>query len=253
MKDDAAKEPHVDYGESSAKIWSVYVNATEKYDRALVESWKGDMDGILIFAGLFSAVVTAFLVESSKLFQEDQSTTTTAILAQISLQLSAMSNHSQAPVPPFNANIHPPVPSYALRVNVLWVLSLLLSLLCALCATLIQGWARNYLHAVERHAAPHQRARIRAFLFYGIEQSRVDAIVEGVPLLLHVSLFLFIAGIQQYIAPFNGPVALMVLIVLFIYLAIYAVTSIAPLVILSSAGVAIYICCCEEAEDAYEP
>lgn len=34
---------------SGAKIWAVYVSEAEKYDQALVESWKNDMQGILIF------------------------------------------------------------------------------------------------------------------------------------------------------------------------------------------------------------
>src|SRR5258705_5512341 len=64
----------------SGKIWSVYVSEAEKEDRALAEGWKGDMEGLLIFvrcslflyailghhymqAGLFSACVTAFIIE----------------------------------------------------------------------------------------------------------------------------------------------------------------------------------------------
>jgi Family of unknown function (DUF6535) len=33
----------------SAKIWSLYVSEADPYDKALVERWKGSMDGILIF------------------------------------------------------------------------------------------------------------------------------------------------------------------------------------------------------------
>ncbi|KAJ7803056.1 hypothetical protein B0H14DRAFT_1649352 [Mycena olivaceomarginata] len=46
------------------KLWAVYISEAEKYDKALVESWKSDMEGMLIFAGLFSASLTAFLIES---------------------------------------------------------------------------------------------------------------------------------------------------------------------------------------------
>lgn len=34
---------------ASAKIWSLYIGEAEKYDKALVESWRSNMDGILIF------------------------------------------------------------------------------------------------------------------------------------------------------------------------------------------------------------
>lgn len=33
----------------SSKLWSVYVAEALQYDKALVESWTNDMDGILIF------------------------------------------------------------------------------------------------------------------------------------------------------------------------------------------------------------
>ena len=33
-------------------MWAVYVSEAEKYDKALVESWRGDMDGMLIFVGI---------------------------------------------------------------------------------------------------------------------------------------------------------------------------------------------------------
>ncbi|KAJ7076006.1 hypothetical protein B0H15DRAFT_955982 [Mycena belliarum] len=38
--------------EPCAQIWSVYISEAEKYDKALVDSWRGNMNGILIFAGL---------------------------------------------------------------------------------------------------------------------------------------------------------------------------------------------------------
>jgi hypothetical protein len=34
---------------AAAKLWAVYVLEAEKYDKALVESWKSDMEGLLIF------------------------------------------------------------------------------------------------------------------------------------------------------------------------------------------------------------
>ncbi|KAJ7082992.1 hypothetical protein C8R44DRAFT_561988, partial [Mycena epipterygia] len=67
--------------------WAVYISEADKYDKTLVENWKSDMDGILIFAGLFSAILTAFLIESYKTLSPDQGAITIAVLAQISLQL----------------------------------------------------------------------------------------------------------------------------------------------------------------------
>lgn len=43
----------VDHNEWAAeKLWAVYISEAEKYDKALVEGWKSDMDGLLIFVSL---------------------------------------------------------------------------------------------------------------------------------------------------------------------------------------------------------
>lgn len=41
----------MDAGDESAatKLWSVYISEAEKYDKSLMESWKSDMEGMLIF------------------------------------------------------------------------------------------------------------------------------------------------------------------------------------------------------------
>jgi len=43
----------IEYVDSSAQLWAVVFKEGEKYDKTLVESWKGDMDGILIFVCFF--------------------------------------------------------------------------------------------------------------------------------------------------------------------------------------------------------
>jgi hypothetical protein len=34
---------------AASKLWAVYISEAEKYDKSLVESWKSDMEGMLIF------------------------------------------------------------------------------------------------------------------------------------------------------------------------------------------------------------
>ncbi|THH10715.1 hypothetical protein EW146_g8286 [Bondarzewia mesenterica] len=215
--------------ERSSKIWSIYVNESQKFDKALVESWKGDMDANLIFAGLFSACVTAFLIQSYQLLQPGSNSINASLLSQISQAMSGSTNRSTDSASLPSASTDSSIPASAIRVNILWFLSLLSSLLCALCATLIQQWARNYTQAIERRSLPHQRGRIRAFLFHGIQQSRLKAFVDGVPTLLHLSLFLFFGGIYDFLAPINEPIALMVLIVVSIYGAGYILIGLQPL------------------------
>ena len=42
-------EPLADDEAGASKLWAVYVDEAERYDTALVESWKSDMQGMLIF------------------------------------------------------------------------------------------------------------------------------------------------------------------------------------------------------------
>ncbi|KAJ7466628.1 hypothetical protein B0H11DRAFT_1733169, partial [Mycena galericulata] len=78
--------------EACTKIWSVYIGEAERYDAALVESWKADMEGMLIFSGLFSASLTAFLIESYKNLQPDSGDLTVAAISQVSQQLAAIAS-----------------------------------------------------------------------------------------------------------------------------------------------------------------
>jgi len=95
---------------------------------------------------------------------------------------------------PFD-NVDGSVPISSLLCNILWFLSLGFSLICALSATLVEHWARKYLQATYVKPAPQQRARLSAYLFEGIEKYKMSAIVETIPMLLHISLFLFFAGL----------------------------------------------------------
>ncbi|KAJ7658262.1 hypothetical protein DFH06DRAFT_990295, partial [Mycena polygramma] len=181
-------------------MWAVYVSEAEKYDRSLVESWKSDMEGMLIFAGLFSASLTAFLIESYKTLTPDSGDTTANILAQISLQLAASANGTTYHVPsptPFTP------PTSSLVCNVLWFISLGLSLTCALIATLLEQWARDFLHRADMRSAPVIRARVFSFLYYGLKRFRMHTVVEIIPLLLHASLLLFFIGLVAFLIPVN--------------------------------------------------
>ncbi|CAK5263475.1 unnamed protein product, partial [Mycena citricolor] len=49
------------------KLWSAYISEAQNYDQGLLEGWCSEMDGLLIFAGLFSGVITTFIIDSYKL------------------------------------------------------------------------------------------------------------------------------------------------------------------------------------------
>ncbi|KAJ7578550.1 hypothetical protein C8J56DRAFT_351154 [Mycena floridula] len=218
--------------ESNPSVFTSYVREAQVYDEAMVARWKVTMDGILLFAALFSAVVTAFIIESYKLLSPDPAALTLLILYQISQQLANGSQTVAFLPSPSQIPFSPPV--LAILTNVFWFISLALSLTCALAATLIQQWASEYIHAIERRQAPEIRGRIRAFLFEGVESSKVSAVVEGTPALLHASLFSFLIGLVFFLHPINSAVTYLMSALLIACGTAYFCATIAPLISIAS-------------------
>ncbi|KAJ6527647.1 hypothetical protein B0H19DRAFT_969575, partial [Mycena capillaripes] len=163
---------------AASKLWAVYVSEAEKYDKSLVESWKSDMEGMLIFAGLFSASLTAFLIESYKTLVPDSGDSTVQILAQISQQLAAAANGTTFDSP---APIHFTPSTSSFICNALWFISLGLSLMCALIATLVEQWSRDFLHKADMRSSSLIRARIFSYLYYGLRRFKMHTVVDIIP------------------------------------------------------------------------
>ncbi|KAF7291925.1 hypothetical protein MIND_01217900 [Mycena indigotica] len=182
MSSELAEDSSVRRAEEAgaAKLWSVYVDEADRYDRSLVASWKSDMEAMLIFvripfvsvtfdvearkAGLFSASLTAFLIESYKTLVQDPGDATVELLQQI---LIVSSNNSTSA--PFIPQPFTPATS-SLVCNALWFISLGLSLACALVATLLEQWARDFLHRANMRSSPVVRARVYSYLYYGLRR-----------------------------------------------------------------------------------
>ena len=236
------------YGDSSDKIFSVYLSQADKFDKEQSESWKGDTEGILVFVrpsasflhlrlismnvyqtGLFSATVAAFIIESYKQLQPSSSDTTVLLLAQISRQLTALSTGTPIVVPSGLPSQSFRPPASAIRVNTFWFISLVLSLTCALLATLMQQWVRRYIQVTQRWYAPYKRARIRTFFAEGVEQFGLPRAVEALPALLHAAVFLFFAGLVDFMININHSVAFPLLSAVAVAASAYLLSTVHPL------------------------
>ena len=172
--------------------------------------------------------VAAFLIESYKYLRPDPTDVSSKLLLQITQELAGISNGARlTPSPPdtFQA------PRFAIHVNILWFLSLCLSLACGLGATLVQQWARRYLRLTQRSDTLERRVRIREFLRTGIHGLHVNWVVENVSLMLHVAIFLFFAGLVEFLFAINDEVADVILVALSIFAAIYITLTLLPLFI----------------------
>ncbi|KAH9167866.1 hypothetical protein EDB89DRAFT_2074495 [Lactarius sanguifluus] len=210
------------YGDPSGRLWSMYLTEAKKEDGQITKKWTEDTNGVLVFTGLFSTIVAAFIMESYKKLSPDSGDQTVALLTQLVNFSAGVPVVVQNSPPPFKA------PASIVRVNVMWFLSLILSVSCALLATLMQQWVRRYLEYAQHRGAPRRRARIRAYMFEGVERFRLSQAVEAIPLLLHTSVFLFFAGLVDFLLPINKVVAFSVLGCVVIFTSIYAIFTLLP-------------------------
>ena len=185
---------------------------------------------------MYSASLTAFLQQSfpnlvpnyaqQSAFYSQQSV---VLLAQISAQLAASASGS----PPPAAISLPTFPAFSpaasdVRVNVFWFMSLVFSLTAALAATIVQQWVRDYMQIFQRYNHPLKRARVRQFLYEGAEKWYMPVVVEAIPALIHISLFLFFFGLSDYLFNINTATATTTTILITICAALYLWSIIAP-------------------------
>ena len=114
------------------------------------------------------------------------------------------------------------------------VLSLFLSVTSALVSTLIQQWAREYLQYSQPSAAPHKRARVRTYLHDGLIRFQMRRLTYGVPVLLHLSVFLFFYALSEWLYSINVPVGATTRYCQVALLTVYMALSVLPLVMRNS-------------------
>ncbi|KAH9970197.1 hypothetical protein BGW80DRAFT_1461471 [Lactifluus volemus] len=202
-----SSQGQANFNDSSGPLFDMYVKMTEKEDEKMAKRWQKDADGILIFTGLFSAALAALAAVSVQDLKPNPQDTSAFYLANI-YQLLANPNISRESIlattaqpPPFSP------PKSAVFVNSLWFLSLVISLTCALLATMLQQWARRYVTITQPpRYSPHRRAPIRAFFANGVEKFHLPWSVEALPALLHLALFLFFSGLGIFLFNINHTV-----------------------------------------------
>ena len=73
-----------------------------------------------------------------------------------------------------------------------------------------------------------ERARVRSVLFLGIQQNRVPLVAKAIPTFLHISVFLFFAGIVIFFFTIHKAVAIAVAVFVGIFVAMYVTLTILP-------------------------
>ncbi|KAJ2915905.1 hypothetical protein MD484_g4512, partial [Candolleomyces efflorescens] len=218
--------PHEDEAPGS-EAWTTFVSVAENYDRNTCDIWKGEIDNLLLFASLFSAVATAFVVEAYKLLQVDHQEVASAVLFGIHQQLdNIIRQNITAPSLVSNPTPHFTPSKTAVAINICFFLSLTLSLSTVSVGILCLQWLREYRR--EPEVSPQQMIAIRYFRLRGIEKWRMKEIVGLLPVALQLALFIFLIGIGLLLWITHQTVFIVVCCAIATTILIYAITSIIP-------------------------
>ncbi|KAJ8083575.1 hypothetical protein PM082_009450 [Marasmius tenuissimus] len=200
--------------------WKTVMREVTSLDDGLAKGWNDDLDTLLVFAGLFSAVVTAFTIESYRWLEEAPEDITIELLRQISQQLNS-SEAVASPSPPFE------VPTSAVRINALWFLSLILSLVDALFALLCKQWIREHRQPTHTRT-PEEALALRWVRKRSLEKWHVSTVLSLLPLILELSLFLFFGGLIEFLQSRHPTLFKMALTAVATSGLFYIATTIAP-------------------------
>ncbi|KAG8754202.1 hypothetical protein FRC14_005297 [Serendipita sp. 396] len=184
-------------------IWSLYEKQAIPRDKETLDGCSQNLNGLLVYAGLFSAVLTAFIIESMKLLQEDPYELALGALSAISHQLNNTNN------PVYTRPIFI-VPKNAVTINGFFFASLICSLLSALAALLTLQWIEAYKDKLTTSNLK-QRVLQRHLRYTGFLKWNVPELVAVLPLILLASVFLFLTGLTVWMWGTNRTIGKIVL------------------------------------------
>ncbi|PBK62047.1 hypothetical protein ARMSODRAFT_852668, partial [Armillaria solidipes] len=180
----------------TSSVWRAYLHEGIINDSDTLRNKRGEVNILLVFARLFSAVVSNFITTSSDNLQPDyQKMSAFLLFDQVNIQRGLANGISLDDIPTSGADptipfLPDPIP---LAVNRLWWTSLTLSLVTAFFAILVDAWYCHYVLPIA--GQPKVRARIRHLRYRGLIKWCLCAYISFLQLLLHSSLITFLGGL----------------------------------------------------------
>ncbi|KAJ7778597.1 hypothetical protein DFH07DRAFT_910899, partial [Mycena maculata] len=180
-----ALKPQAPVTDKRTTFWNAYMNLADEHDREFQQKYGTDLDTALIFAGLFSAVSSAFIIQIEPQFMGPTSPQVTVVVAQSLLYIS-----------------------------------LFTTLLAALLAVLGKQWIMYYQAAGSRGTI-EERGLERQRKLDGLRKWKFDAVLQMFPLLLQLALLLFSAALSIYLWTIHHAIAIIVWVLTLVGIGLY--------------------------------
>ncbi|KAF9045236.1 hypothetical protein BJ165DRAFT_147143 [Panaeolus papilionaceus] len=204
--------------------WDIRLGPLIQKDLQRCEAWRDEIQNLLIFSGLFSAVVTAFVVQTYQGLQPSPQDYIPTLLAQL-VQLQR--NHTEWPLEMFSPPNSDLPSGSAIRTHIYWFSSLVLSLIVVLVGTVSLQWLREFQRYPPTMSSkkPFAARSLRAESF---ERWHVPQIMASLPLLLQLAVVLFFLGLMDALLQTNVIIALPVIVLGGLAMCFQAITTMLP-------------------------
>ncbi|KAH9926036.1 uncharacterized protein B0H18DRAFT_876826, partial [Fomitopsis serialis] len=221
--------------------WLKLADTAWAYEKDRAERWRNEINTLLVFAGLFSAVLTAFVVQYYAVLLPAPDFNTAILERILSVQLgniptnavvAAANSANPVPVPMVLTNSSsanfPSPPAAPRWIATLWFVALVFSLSAASVGLAVNQWLN--FHATEK--AGLQDASQKAWTWqlrrHAMDKWQVESMVSILPFLLQVALVLFLVGIVGYLWELGLDIAVPSTVFVGALLLFLAFTSVSP-------------------------
>ncbi|KAF5393109.1 hypothetical protein D9757_001150 [Collybiopsis confluens] len=215
------EDPPLRETDPNARVWRTYLAESAIFDENMIGEARDGLDSMLVFAGLFSAVVTTLLVQAAQNLQPNYTQLSATLLYEL---LSNPGGGGSAPPNPASKFVPDPRDVW---INSLWAVSLTFGLIVALASVLIKQWLRRYL--AFHSGTPAERSHLRQYRYMGFETWQVSTIVGSLPVIMHLSLALFLAGLVLFFVPLHFALSYVIGSITGLVYALYFVSNILPI------------------------
>ncbi|KAG8952434.1 hypothetical protein FRC04_004494 [Tulasnella sp. 424] len=190
--------------EKISEFWKRYDRLADITDGKMTSDLSENLDVLLIFAALFSAINTAFISLTMPALSSDPFAETNTLLR---LLITRADNNTLVPAdlsPAFSPS------SNSVIANCLLYASLSCSLLAAVGAMMGKEWLQSFDRTGQTGPLEEQ-GRFRQRKYDGVQRWHLESIIQSLPNLLLLSVMLFFAGVYLFLLAVNKVVAIVVI------------------------------------------
>ncbi|KAF9781602.1 hypothetical protein BJ322DRAFT_232648 [Thelephora terrestris] len=203
-------------GDSRTDFFALYRRESEEFDRDYAGKYDEDLNTSLIFAGLFSAVSSAFIIDVQSNLQPNPNAMTAAYLQILIHNM----NNTLFPDADPSSTIWTGPPPEIVKVQSLLYSSLATSLFAAFIAMLGKQWVNRYIRKQGGSAAEKSRDRQRKL--DGSKDWYFQLVIESLPVMLQFALLLLGGALTLYLWTISQMVAGVILAFTLFGIASYA-------------------------------